>query len=488
VERPATAPVITPSLAAGTVLTSVKSSVPAAESSRVAPQVSLEWIKDTEINIGQECELKLVVKNTGSSPAADVEVSAFFPTTVRLTHADPKPAQATDRVTWQMALMAPGEQQTLKVKLIPSRRGDLGTTAHVRFTGAAGANFRVEEPMLKVALKAPTSVMLGDPIAQLITISNPGTGPAHNVKLDAVLSEGLEHTRGNRIEMEIGSINAGETRTVRLGLAAVKGGKQSVTVTATSSSELSNVASNELEVVAPSLKIVAKGPGLRYKGRAAKYEIIVTNDGSVANNNVRVSQSIAKGFQFVSADRGGKFDDTQNAIHWFVGRLEPQQSLTVVCELMAAELGDFTHAVQVASDSGVRGDASVQTKVEGASSLSMEVVDLDDPVELGVETAYEIRLKNDGTKSATNVAIACELPPELQLLNATGPTSVGAQDRMIVFKAIPELAAGQSVAYRVHVKTAKEGNHRIRVKMSSDSVQEPLILEEQTKFYADTRK
>lgn len=459
-----------------------------AAADKSAPHVSVEWLKTSAINVGQECEVELVVRNVGDVLASDVEVTAFFPNTVRLTSAIPKPAEASDRVVWRFPRLAASEQHSLKVKLIPSTRGDLAASAQVRFTGAAVASFQVAEPLLKVALKAPSSVMIGDPIAQLITISNPGTGAAHDVKIEAILTDGLEHVRGKRVEMEIGSLNPGETRTVRLGLAAIKGGKQSVSVTAVSSSELADAASNELEVVAPSLKIAVSGPGLRYKGRAAKYVVEVTNDGTVPNNNVRVSQVIAKGFSYVSADRGGKFDPSQNAVHWFLGRLEPGQTLAVNCELLATELGDFKHLVQVASDAGVRGDSSIDTKVEGASALSMEIVDLDDPVEVGTETAYEIRLKNDGSKAATDVAIRCDLAAGIELVNATGPTNGALSGHKLAFQPIAEIPAGGHVVYRVHVRSGAEGNHRLRVELTSSSMTEPLSLEESTKFYNDARK
>lgn len=459
-----------------------------AAANKSAPHVSVEWLKSSAINVGQECEVELVVRNLGEVLASDVEVTAFFPNTVRLTSAVPKPAEASDRVVWRFPRLAASEQHSLKVKLIPSTRGDLAASAQVRFTGAAVASFQVAEPLLKVALKAPSSVMIGDPIAQLITITNPGTGAAHDVKIEAVLTDGLEHVRGNRVEMEIGSLNPGETRTVRLGLAAIKGGKQSVNVTAVSSSELSDTASNELEVVAPSLKIAVNGPGLRYKGRAAKYVVEVTNDGTVPNNNVRVSQVIAKGFSYVAADRGGKFDPSQNAVHWFLGRLEPGQTIAVNCELLATELGDFKHLVQVASDSGVRGDSSIDTKVEGASALSMEIVDLDDPVEVGTETAYEIRLKNDGSKAASDVAIRCELAAGIELVNATGPTNGALSGQKLAFQPIAEIPAGGQVIYRVHVRSGVEGNYRMRVELTSSSMTEPLSLEESTKFYNDARK
>ena len=452
------------------------------------PQVTIEWVKKGDINVGQECQLELHVKNTGSTTASQIAVDGLFPSSVRLTSADPKPVATSDKVTWSFDSLAPGADRKIAIKLIPSRRGDLGATAHVRFTGAASASFRVEEPMLKVALKGPAEVMLGDPATQTILVSNPGTGTVYDVKVEARLSDGLEHkSAGERLIMEVGSIGPGETQPVRLPLYAVKGGQQSINVAATSNSDAGATASVQLNVIAPSLKIAVDGPALRYKGRNAKYTLTVSNDGSLPNNNIRISQAVSEGFKFVSADRNGKYDPSAKSIQWFVGRLEPGQSAQVVSELNAVALGDFSHTVSVLSDSGIRAEAKAQTHVEGIASLTLELVDIDDPVEIGAETAYEIRVKNEGSKAATGVSIACELPPEMELKTVKAPVDAIIEGRQILFKSLEQVAPGSVVVYRIHVKGVQEGTHRMRVRMTGAGLQEPIVREEATKVYADTK-
>ena len=458
----------------------------AAEAGPTTPQVTIEWTKKGDINVGQECQVELRVKNSGTVSASQVAVDAVFPTTVRLTSAEPKPVASADKLTWSFESIAPGAERKIIVKLIPSRRGDLGATAQVRFTGASSASFKVEEPMLKVALKGPNELMLGDPASQFITVSNPGTGTAHDVKVEAKLSEGLEHgSRGEKLLMEVGSIGPGETRTVRLGLSAIKGGPQSISVTATSSSDAGGTASAQLNVIAPSLKIAVDGPGLRYKGRNAKYTLTVTNDGSVANNNIRISQVVSDGFKFVSADKSGKYDASTKSVQWFIGRLEPGQNAKVTCELNATALGNFAHTVAVLSDSGVRAEAKIETKVDGVASLTMELVDIDDPVETGVETMYEIRVKNEGSKPASGVSIACEMPAGMELITAKAPVDAIVEGRQILFKSLDQVAPGGQAVFKIHVKGIEEGSHRMKVRMTGGGLTEPVVREEVTKVYSD---
>ena len=320
----------------------------------------------------------------------------------------------------------------------------------------------------------------------MITVTNPGTGTVHDVKVEAKLSAGLEHpTREDSLIIDVGAVGPGETRSYRLGLTAAKGGPQSVTVVATSSCDASSSDTAEFNVVAPSLKIAMEGPSLRYKGRNAKYTLTVTNDGSLLNNNVRISQAVAEGFKFVSADHGGKFDPSTNSIQWFITRLAPGESTQVACELNSLQIGEFTQSAQVVSDSGVQAEAKVDTRVDGIASLTMELVDLDDPVEVGSETGYEIRVKNDGSKVASGVTIVCDLPAGMEFLSAKAPVDQVLEGRQLIFNPIDQIAPGAQVTLRIQMKVGRDGSHRMRARLTGGGLSEPMLLEEVTRAYTD---
>ena len=478
---------------AAPVATAVAPAMPvvSSEASAIGPktsQVTLEWVKRGEFNVGQECLVDLIVKNLGDTPVSQVAVDAYFPTTVRLTAAEPKPASATDHLTWTFEQLAPSSEHKLTVKLIPSNRENIGATAQVRFTGTTATAFVVSEPMLKVSIKSPAKeFMLGDPVSQNIIVTNPGTGTAQEVKIEAKLSEGLEHpTREDRLVIDVGTVGPGETRTYRLPLTACKGGPQSISVVATSNADATSADAVKFDVVAPSLKVTVDGPSLRYRGRNAKYTLKIVNDGSLANNNIHVSQAIADGFKFVSADHNGKFDSSVKTVNWFVGRLEPGEEAQVSCELHSLQLGEFTHNIQVVSDTGVQADAQIETRVDGIASLTMELVDLDDPVETGAETGYEIRVKNDGSKAATGVVVACELPAGMEFLDCKAPVGQVVEGRQLTFKPIEQIPAGGHAEIRIRTKVVKDGSHRIRVRLTGGGLQDPMVLEEVTRAYSDS--
>jgi uncharacterized repeat protein (TIGR01451 family) len=318
-----------------------------------------------------------------------------------------------------------------------------------------------------------------------VTITNPGTGIAANVQIEAAIPEGLEHARGKRLIMEVGNLNPGESRSVRLALAATRGGQHHVEVQARSASGLIQTAASDVTVVAPSLQVDVQGPSLRYLGRQGVFRITVENEGSAATDNVQVRYKIPSGFEFVSSDRGAQFDPATGLLTWFAGRLEGDEEASMNVTLLAREAGEFEHLIRATSEHGALSDTDLTTVVEGTPSLVIEVKDLEDPVEVNSETAYEVRVKNEGTAPARSIGIACELAKGMTFLNAEGPAEHICDGSSVIFRAIPELGAGQSVTLKIRVSAASAGSLRFRAHLSSESIAEPLTAEELTKFYGE---
>jgi uncharacterized repeat protein (TIGR01451 family) len=450
-----------------------------------SPTLSVEWVTRSGINVGQECECGLVVKNTGNIAASQVELSAEFPESVRLVSADPQPIDVESRLTWKFDELSPGAERVVKVVMIPSTPGKIDTFAEVRFSGAARTSLTVAEPLLEVTVEGPQRVLIGEPASQTVTVKNPGSGIATNVQVEAVIPAGLEHARGERLVMDVGSLNPGENRSVRLALAAIQGGKQVVQVQARADGDLVRNITSELHVVAPTLVAEIDGPGLRYLGRPAVYTLKVRNEGEVNVENVRVMHKMPEGFEVLDTDRGAQFDRPNRLVNWFVGRLAAGQAAEMKLTVRPDQIGSFTHFIRATSEHGAIADAQFTTSVEGTPSLAMEIRDLDDPVEVGLETAYEITVKNEGSAPARSVSLTCEIPPSMDVINAQGPVDCIKQPDLVSFNPVVELAPGNSITYRVHIRGNVVGHHRLRARLSSESNPEPVAADEVTRFYGE---
>jgi len=472
-----------PAAKVGTGTTDVQA-ITAATSDDV-PMVALRWTKIDEVNVNQECKCGLVVKNSGKMVAKDIVVEAYFPRTVRLIDANPFPNDSKDHLVWIFEHLDPGQEKTVEITMIPSRRGELATSATVRFTGVATSVVTVEEPQIGLSISGAHNVMVGETLVQTIVVSNSGTGIAHDVVVHAKVPEGLEHPRGKIVEMGIGSLGPGEARELRLPLSAIAGCDAVLVVEARGSSNLSQTAQTAIKIAAPKLGVEVAGPGLRYIGRHAQYVVTVKNEGVAATDNVRIVHLVPEGFDFLKADKGGKFEPSTGSVSWFIGRLEANETLQVSCDLNARQTGEFMHHIQATGEGGTMASAKATTRVDGSSKVVMEVADTDDPVEVGSQTAYEIRIRNDGSMASKGIRIACELPEGVELIDTKGPSDAFIEKGVLHFKPLAELAPGAKATYLIRVNGTVAGNLRLRAKLTSTSTPEPIVVEEITKFYGE---
>jgi hypothetical protein len=56
---------------------------------------------------------------------------------------------------------------------------------------------------------------------------------------------------------------------------------------------------------------------------------------------------------------------------------------------------------------------------------------------------------------------------------------------MLIFKPLAELAAGDSATFKVYIKGTASGATKLRARLTSESIQKPLIVEEATQFYQE---
>jgi uncharacterized repeat protein (TIGR01451 family) len=458
---------------------------PAAALGPQTPAVSVEWRRASEISVGREFDCELVVRNQGTIAARDMEVTAFIPGDVQLISADPQPSTTEGHLGWTIAQLAAGEERVYAITLLPGKPGEIATHAEVRFTGTADGRFEVAQPMLAISLDGPAEVLIGEAATQIISVTNPGNGVAENVHIEALIPPGLEHVRGSRLLMDIGALHPGEVRNIRLPLAAVSGGVQTVQVQTRADLGLAEVASTDIVVKAPELIASISGPGLRYVGRHATYTLAVTNEGTVASDNVQLMHKVPEGFKLIDASTDVKFDDNLRLVNWHVGSLRSGQTAEVELTFDCNQIGSFTHFVRATSEHGVISDSSIGTDVEGVSVLAMDIQDLEDPVEVGTETVYEISVRNEGSAPASDVSVSCELPAGITLVDVTGPVDYVAERNLIVFRPISTLGPDAESTFRVHVSSAQAGNMRFRARLSSASIEEPLIEEELTRFYGE---
>ena len=442
------------------------------------PMVTFEWIRKAPFSVNQECRCDLVVRNSGNITAGNVILEAYVPQHVDLVDSQPAPFDSSDRFAWSLGELEPGDTRTVQLTVMPQRPGEVKLSAFVRFSGVSTATFSAEEPMLAIDLQGPMEVLVGESATQIIRVSNPGSGAAQNISIQTLLPPGLEHRSGERLVMDIGALQPGEVRDVRLVLMAIEGGPQQIQVRAVSASGLNESIEAKVNVVAPELVVTIDGPDVRYQGLTGTFELLISNEGIGESNNVRAKYRVPAEFDYISADHGGQYNEVDETVTWFAGRIGPGESRRYRVTLEAIEAGDCIHQGGVISELGATDVTQFASRIEGNASLSAEIVRQGNRIGIGVEDIWEIRVRNDGTRAADNVGLSCELPSGLDLVGARGPSDHIVQNGLLVFKSLPVLPAGKTAIYELYITGSRAGSHRFRARVASDSSQQVVIAEE----------
>jgi uncharacterized repeat protein (TIGR01451 family) len=454
---------------------------------RQEPCVSLEWIGPPTSKVNQPVTYQLMVKNLCSAPVYQVVVRNKLPAGIKVQGTEPRATNEGNIWTWDLGTLQPHQEKRLDMQILPEVKGDLACQASVTFTGSSLARLRVREPKLTLKATAPEKVLLGDDATVTLTVTNPGDGQADHVQIKAMLSEGLEHTRGRAVDFEIGDLGPNESRSVQLVCTTKVGGEQKCDAVATADANLTAQDSAVLEVILPRLALTVNGPKLRYLDRHATYVFHVSNPGTAPATNVTVADQVPQGFKFLTASDGGHLDFATRTVSWFVGDLTPGMSRDVSMEVVAVNTGIHKHQATAVAARGLKTEAEAVTRVEGLSALLMELVDLDDPVEIGAETAYEIRVTNTGSKTETNLQLVCTIPDKMEFRGAECGAGCKShlQGKELTFEALPKLAPRADVLYRVKVKGLAAGDLRFRARITADGLTDPVLKEESTKVYGD---
>jgi uncharacterized repeat protein (TIGR01451 family) len=231
------------------------------------------------------------------------------------------------------------------------------------------------------------------------------------------------------------------------------------------------------------LSLTKTGPERRYVNLPTPYQITVANAGTVRLDSVMVSDPLPAKTVFVSASSGGRL--VGGEVQWPVGPLGIGESRTVDVVIRAQEAGRICNHAEARAERGRAAQAEACTDFVGVAALLLEVVDIDDPVEVGGETSYVILVRNQGTDPATNVRVEALVPPQLAITRVTGPSDNRREGQRIFFQPLTLPSKGEA-RYQVYVKALQPGDVRFKVDLTADQLTSgPVHEEESTTLYRD---
>ena len=451
-----------------------------------SPQVTIEKSGPKEIQVGKPATFKTTVRNTGQIPAVGIEVRDLVPKGTRLLGTVPKATRSVrGELIWVLGTLKPGEDASAEMELMPVSEGEIGSVATVHVNAEATARATVTKPDLVVQVSAPGQVLIGEEAAMTITVSNTGTGVATGVVIEEHIPAGLQHSSGADLEYEVGELAPGASKQLELALTAAKPGPVTNVLKVRGDGSLKAEHRFNMEVLAPQLDIAVGGPKRRYLEREASYEFTVSNPGTAAAKQVELVAYLPPALKFVSANNAGHYFEADRTVHWRLEQLPSKESGAVQLVTVPIEPGQQKLRLRGTAQRGLEVEREQPILIDGISAILFQAADTVDPVEVGKETTYEIRVVNQGSKAATNVRITVMLPPELKFVAAEGPSRYNIDGNQVVFEGLARLAPKADTTYQVRAQGLRPGDLRTRIQLMTDEMQTPVTKEESTRVYAD---
>ncbi|MCA9523905.1 MAG: DUF11 domain-containing protein, partial [Myxococcales bacterium] len=513
---------------------------------------------------GDELEFTITLKNTGNAPADKVVIRDVLVS--GLTKVAPQDGGVYDgnsrTVSWTLATpVNPGSDVTVRVRVTidPAFTGDSltnqGSITSASFPGVVQTNVVtipiVRRPDFATSLKKlefeGTAPEPGKVLTFVIDVKNTGTKDATNVVvrdpgIDANLTvietpDGSFDSGSRTATWTIGTIKAGETRTVRL--------RATINIPLADQTEICNQAfitfaelpGVQVGTISPTTSTpppdggekscvkVSSKPKLKFEktyvdsnGLPVKPNDLVTftlalqNDGTAVATNLTLTDKLDANLTFVSATDGGTFDATTRTITWvytgtpklvnlelgeakkisvgFVVRVKtpldngteiPNQAEVSGNNLVARQLSDDPATTEPAEK---QPDPTILKVVSGADFTQSTKLVSDEngpPFRPGDVVLYTIVVKNTGDATGKNVTVSDTLPAELEKPELV--TAGTLQGNIVRWSAstVPELAnlaPGQEVKLSVKATIKKPLANGTKVinqaEISADGVVTPF--------------
>ncbi len=122
-----------------------------------------------------------------------------------------------------------------------------------------------------------------------------------------------------------------------------------------------------------------------------------------------------------------------------------------------------------------------------SSGLTMTVTDLRDPVTAGKELTYQITVVNNGNTVHRQVTVIAMVPegmvPAPLGTTGPGPTQYVIDRQTVNFNPIMEVRPGETLIYRVRVRTKQAGQFHFRAELTSRDLSQPVLQEESTEVF-----
>jgi uncharacterized repeat protein (TIGR01451 family) len=508
--------------------------------------ISLSKRGPTQGAVGETLTYRIEVRNSGAAALRDVTVSDQLAAGLTLLGSNPPASSGGNVLQWRLGDVQSGETRVIEVQVRPERSGVFNSCATVRTADGQSAQDCASTSVLTAELDVQMSVRTAEPVQVgqkatfEIIVSNRSALPATGLLITDRYDAGLDHeSQANPIERDLDRLEPGQSRKIGVtftvtregqlcndvtvtGVGGVRGSARACIVAAAATEPPPDRPPTDQPPVTKlpptqpppagqasekraSVAVKMTGPESVAIGGVAEFQIEITNNGDVDLTRLQISDTFDASLNPVQATQGYTWE--KDTLVWNFPSLAAGKTLRlqVNCRGQAAA-ARACNRIAVTSDQKAAGEAEACLSIRAGGSvppvvppvvppaagsatesqLSVEVNDLADPVVVGKEVTYEIRVKNSGKSAEQNIKVLAILPAELTLirLGTHGPGRYDVDmERNIRFQTLKEIKPGETLTYRVRARAQQAGEVSLQVVYETASMEKSKTVEEKTTLF-----
>ncbi len=429
----------------------------------------IEKIYPNTVNIGKPYTYTINVTNLTNLSVPNVVITEHLPAGFQLQSSDPVANIADGKMEWALGKLNPRETRTISVTGMTNEKAELPCcTAASYDPPTLCVNTSVVRPDLKLDMTAAEKVTACQGIPLDFVVTNPGDAHITDVKITSQLPDGVT-VRGNSVvTFNVGGLNPGAFKKYSEMAQAHTPGSYKFSAAASASDGLSANAEANTTVVKPVLTITANAAAEKqYIGRNVSYSVTVSNTGNATAESTVLNASL-EGVRGESASDNGSV--WGHSAKWDLGALEPGANKTVSIQANATDAGvaklDATAKAKCSEDVST----AASTNIVGIPAILLEMVDLIDPIEIGKDETYVIKITNQGSASDTNIKIVAILDDSEEYVSSSGPTDGTASGKTVTFAPLAKIDAKDVAEWKVVVRGVRAADARFKVSLTSDQL------------------
>ena len=408
----------------------------------------------SEAKINDLVNFTIVIRDHGNNFATHVRISDVLPHEFEFVSASGNYTRNHQNIVWIIDKLPAEQDYTVWIVARALYNGTFDNVAHVNCS---------EEPTVKnstatVKVLKPVSLnvtkvaddddfAVGDEVTFTITVTNLGEENATNVVVEDMLPDGLALSQGYSLNHTIALLRGGESVNITIKAKTTAKGAFTNVVSAYCNENTTRVSDNvTVNVYITDLKIhKTVNVTQAHINDLVNFTIVVRDHGNNFATNVRISDVLPDGFEFVSA--GGNYvRDGQNIV-WIIDRLPAEQDYTVWIVAKALNKGTFDNVAHVnCSEEPTVKNSTATVKVLKPVTLDITKVANDDDFAIGDEVTFTITITNVGDENATFVVVRDVLPEGLTLVEG-----------YLLEHIFPHLNGGESVSVIIKAITTRTG-------------------------------